>query len=123
MLSSLYHIDNLEEFKQKIRSDAIEIFLLSYKESKHFIEKYNDQLISIDDVQCELKNYIFIKNNEYYIDNEQIENVTRSVYQQLVFKILSKLVDDGILEMCWDSEMASFIWRKKKYARIGKIKK
>jgi hypothetical protein len=36
---------------------------------------------------------------------------------------MSKLVDEGVLELCWDNEAMNFIWRKKKYARIKKGKR
>jgi hypothetical protein len=66
---------------------------------------------------------MYTKNSEIFFDGEQEDNLIRAVYQMLVFKILSKLVDDGILELCWDAESVNFMWRKKKYARVNKIKK
>jgi hypothetical protein len=121
MLDTFFRIDNLQEFINQVRNDVVHIFLLSYKNSRHFIEKYNDSLLSEQDIRYEMSNFTHIKNNEIFFDGEQRDNLVKAIYQTLVFKILSKLVDDGILELCWDDEIMNFTWRKKKYARISKV--
>jgi hypothetical protein len=123
MLDTFQRIDNLPAFIHEIKKEAIKTFLLSYKNSEVFLNKYDNKLLSDRDVEFELRPYLVIKNHCYYIDYEQIDTLLKVVYQQLVFKILNKLVDDGILEMCWDSLTMNFIWRKKKYARLSKIRR
>ncbi len=123
MLDSLCKIENISEFLEQIKKEALETFLVSYKHSSDFIKKYNKNLISNNDVMYELKGYIINKNNEWFIESCHIDNVIKEVYKYLVYKIMSKLVDEGVLELCWDNEAMNFIWRKKKYARIKKWKK
>ena len=123
MIETFQRIDNLPEFIHNIKKEAIKTFLLSYKDSEVFISKYNTGLIKDDDVEFEMRPYLVVKNYGYYIDSEKIETLLKDVYQQLVYKILNKLVDEGILEMCWDQDLMNFVWRKKKYARLNKIKK
>jgi hypothetical protein len=122
MLDTFQKIDDLQEFNNKIKHEAIRCFLMSYKNSKEFIDTYNNTLLKIEDVEFEAKTYLMKKSDGYYIDSEQIDNLIRDVYKFLVFKILSKLVDEGIFELCWDSDTMNFLWRKKKYARINKWK-
>jgi hypothetical protein len=123
MLETYQRIDNLPAFVHNIKKEAIKTFLISYKDSEVFISRYNDKLLSDSDIEYEMRPYLVIKNYGYYIDCEQIEPLLKDVYQQLVYKILNKLVDAGILEMCWDDSLMNFIWRKKKYARLNKIKR
>lgn len=122
MLDSLCKIEDVSVFVEEIKKEAVNSFLLSYKNSKNFINKFNSSLLSNSDVMYEIKNYIVIKNSEYYIDGDQKELLIYDVYKQLVYKIMSKLVDEGILELCWDSTVMNFFWRKKKYARVNKWK-
>jgi len=123
MLETLQKIDNLPEFIHDIKKEAIKTFLISYKDSEVFINKYDKKLLSDNDVEIEMRPYLIVKKYEYYIDSEQIDSLLKDVYQQLVFKILNKLVDENVLEMCWDADLMNFMWRKKKYARINKIKR
>jgi hypothetical protein len=123
MIYTYQIIDNLPNFIHNIKKEAIKTFLLSYKESDVFINKYDSNLLSDNDIEYEMKPYLIVKNYYYYINYEQIENILKAVYQQLVYKILNKLVEEGILEMCWDVPLMNFIWRKKKYSRLNKIKK
>lgn len=123
MLDTFQKIDDLEEFHNKIKHEAIRCFLLSYKNSKDFIDTYNKSLLKSEEVEFEARNYLTKRNDAYYIDSEQLDNLIKDVYKILVFKVLSKLVDEGIFELCWDSEAMNFLWRKKKYARINKWKK
>jgi hypothetical protein len=116
-------IDNLPEFVHNVKKEAIKTFLISYKDSRIFISRYDDKLLNDRDIEYEMQPYLVKKNFMYYIDDDQIEILLKDVYQQLVYKILSKLVDAGILEMCWDNSLMNFIWRKKKYARLNKIKR
>jgi hypothetical protein len=123
MLETFQRIDNLPEFIHGIKKEAIKTFLMSYKDSEVFISRFDDNLLSDADVEFEMRPYLTIKNYGYYIDREQIELLLKDVYKQLVYKILNKLVDAGVLEMCWDDTLMNFIWRKKKYARLNKIKR
>jgi hypothetical protein len=122
MLETFHKIDNMNDFVEKIKKDTIQTFLISYKDSKDFITKFNKDLLTSDDVEYEMKPFLIVKNNYYYIDNEQIETLIKNTYQQLVFKIMSKLVDAGVLELCWDSCIMNFVWRKKKYSRLNKVR-
>jgi hypothetical protein len=58
------------------------------------------------------------------IFKEDIEKIIKNVYKELVEKILNKLVDEGILEMCWDCDKMEVIWKKKKGVHVTRrIKK
>ncbi len=103
-------LDNIPDFILYIRKEVLLTFKLSYKKSKMFLDKYDKSLLTDDDIEYELSQFISVKNNMYYIDNEHVEILLKIVYQQLVYKIINILVDDGILQMCWDSDKMDFVW-------------
>jgi len=58
------------------------------------------------------------------IFQEDIEKAIKTLYKELVEKVLNKLVDEGILEMCWDPEKMEILWKKKKGIHVSRrIKK
>lgn len=117
MLDTHQKIDNIDLFNIQLKKDAIRTFLISYKDSVDFLAKYNDDLLTYKDIEFASKRFIILLDNEYYIDKEDVNLLIKELYNQLVFKVLSKLVDEGKLELCWDDERLDFIWRKKRRNR------
>jgi hypothetical protein len=116
-------VEDIERLKERILQETINIFTSSYAESILFINSRTD-LISIDDVTYELNNHISYTDGVYYVDYDEIDNfVIKSLYNTLVVRVMNKLVDDGILELCWDGVTSNFVWRKKKRSDINKWKK
>lgn len=116
-------VEDIDKLKSKILQETIDIFISSYADSVLFINSRTD-LINIDDVTYELHNYINYTDGVYYVDYDEIDNfVIKSLYNTLVVRVMNKLVDDGILELCWDNESSNFLWRKKKRSNINKWKK
>jgi hypothetical protein len=74
-------------------------------------------------IEHECSKSIFINPETPYdvvIYEDDIERIIKVLYKDLVEKILNKLVDDGILEMCWDDSKMEIIWRKKKGVHVSK---
>lgn len=118
-----YNIHNITYFFNYVRKEATNTFLMSFSKSKEFIELYEDSLLTDEMVKLECNKHIFVNpenSEDFLIFCEDIEKIIKVLYKELVEKILSKLVDDGILEMCWDSEKKEVIWRKKKGIHVSR---
>jgi hypothetical protein len=118
-----YNIHNINYFRNYVKKEATNTFLVSFSKSKEFIELYEESLLTDDLVKIECNKHIFINpdnSEDLLIFNEDIEKIIKALYKELVEKILNKLVDDGILEMCWDAEKMEIIWRKKKGIHVSR---
>ena len=123
----VHSIKNIKYFTNFIRIEATNTFLMTFQNTKEFIDIFEDTLLTDSIVMYEANRYIFEnpEGEDWLIYQEDIEKVIKIVYKELVEKVLNKLVDEGILEMLWDSSKMEVIWKKKKgvhvSARINKI--
>lgn len=115
----LCRFKNLVIFLETIREDAIRHFLLAYDNASEFIEKYDIELINYDTIKYLCKRYI--RNYEgITILKDDYERSLREVYKELVEQVLNKLVDEGTLELCWNSKEKTFFWREVQENRDGR---
>jgi len=54
------------------------------------------------------------ENGNYYITTDDTEEVLGVLTNTFIRRIMSKLVDMGVLDMCWDSEQDKIIFRVSK---------
>lgn len=109
-----------------IRIEATNTFLMTFQNTKEFIDTFEDTLLTDKIVLYEANRYIFEnpEGENWLIYHEDIEKVIKIVYKELVEKVLNKLVDEGILEMLWDTDKMEVIWKKKKGVHVSRrIKK
>jgi hypothetical protein len=123
----VHKINNRIYFLNFVRKEATNTFLVIFQKTQEFIDIYEECLLSDDLVQFEVNKYIFENPDnpsQLLVYEDDIEKIIKNIYRELVEKILNKLVDVGILEMCWDSKSSEVIWRKKKGVHVSRrIKK
>jgi len=70
----------------------------------------------------EIRRFVFYDNeeNETYILKINIDDIIKTLANQIIANFLGRLVDKGILEMCWDSKFNEFIWRVKQQPKAKK---
>lgn len=57
--------------------------------------------------------YIEEDDKCYVILSPNAEKVLCALSNILLYKMLSRLVDDGVLELCWSKDAENFVWRVK----------
>jgi len=106
----------------------------SKKVIKHFKNKNDIKKIGIDTddigeedlpvaiIMQEIRRFVFYDNeeNETYILKINIDDIIKTLANQIIANFLGRLVDKGILEMCWDSKFNEFIWRVKQQPKAKK---
>lgn len=120
-------IINVNKFYNYIKEESIGVFLLKfdkYFDSSQFLinlEEY-ESFIQEDVFDFECERFIkFDDDNNMFIRTEDIDHLISSLSNEMVSFILNHLVDIGILEMCWDNERDSFVWKlSKKYLKDDK---
>jgi hypothetical protein len=122
----VHSIKSINYFLNYIRIEATNTFLMTFQNTKEFIDTFEDTLLTDKIVLYEANRYIFEnpEGENWLIYHEDIEKVIKIVYKELVEKVLNKLVDEGILEMLWDTDKMEVIWKKKKGVHVSRrIKK
>lgn len=118
---------SFEQFTNKIKKyigKEIKVNLKSVKQ---------DELMPTNIVILEVKQFFWngseiegedSKNkDDIFIMKSHIEDTVKALSNEIIYKFLSNLVNDGILEMCWDSDFNQFIWRSRVIEKIPKAKK
>jgi len=119
--SNFDRIENMNDFYLDVIDQAVKTFIMSYYKSMLFIKRYNKNLLTVKDAIYESSILVYkIKNHTYILANNK-EKLIKNLYNLLVTRIMNKLVDDGILELCWSNN--DFLWRKKKKANISAWRK
>ena len=122
----LKQIEDLENFLIFLKIKSFKVFLTKmfgvWKEIyeaddiciKHKdVEWIKDRL---DDIELlkDVENFILSDEDQnLFITDEDYTSLVLSVSNDMVGSFLNKLVDDGLLEMCWDPKIDEFIWRSK----------
>ena len=114
MKNTLQVIDDLEEFKFSIRNNVFKTFLLTFLKSNTLLKHYDEDLLTTDIIDFWTNQYIKRKKSIYYIYDSDVIKLEKEIYTEFVEIVLGKLVDDGILEMCWDSDIGSVVWKNNK---------
>jgi hypothetical protein len=123
----VHKINNRIYFLNFVRKEATNTFLVIFQKTQEFIDIYEECLLSDDLIQFEANKYIFENPDnpsQLFVYEDDIEKIIKNIYRELVERVLNKLVDAGILEMCWDNKLSEVIWRKKKGVHVSRrIKK
>jgi len=135
--SDLYicKITNMEGFVDYLKKKSWQEF--SLKVAKHFKDKKDIKKIELDTddigdedlphdvIMFELRRFVFYgaDSKEPYILKYNIEDIVKTLANHIISKFLGRLVDQNILEMCWDSKFNEFIWRVKEHKEPKKSKR
>lgn len=118
-------ITNMEGFVEYVKKRAWENFTI--KVARHFSDKKDikkieldtddigdDEDLPLDVIMYELRRFVFYGNEkETFILKHNIEDIIKSLANHIIAKFMGRLVDQGVLDMCWDSKFNEFIWRPK----------
>lgn len=101
-----------------IKKDVITTFLTAFSESDDFINVYDESLLSVSVMEFWLDHFSIVRNGEdYYMLIKDRERLRLCLYKELTEKVLSKLVDNGVLLMMWDNKKKRVFWKKKELAK------
>lgn len=118
-------IVSMEGFVDYLRKMAWEQFTV--KVSNHFKNKNDIKKINLstDDVgeedlplviiMQEIRRFAFYdkEEEETFILRNNIQDIIKTLANQIISNFLGRLVDTGVLDMCWDSKFNEFIWQIK----------
>jgi hypothetical protein len=118
-------IVNMEGFVEYVRKMSWQEF--SLKVSKRFSDKKDIKKIELDTddigddedlplaiIMSELRRFVFYgEDKEPFILKSNIHDIIKTLANHIIAKFLGRLVDQNILEMCWDPKFNEFIWRVK----------
>ena len=120
---TIFAIKDVVAFKEYIRTQVWKKFQGKIhnffdEESASLLQKQNIDVpdIPVDILDYEIDRFILIDDND---DNKgiilkrDIKRLITSLTNEVISYHLNKMVDAGIMEMCWDSERYEFIWRPK----------
>lgn len=115
-------IVDLNEFISWLRQQSLNLALMQI--GKNFFDdpqKYvgiwedpDDEDLSEDDVFDEIIPYLFVDDNDqdkFYLLSKDAQKALGEVTNKLIYVFLNELVDEGVLEMCWNDETNDFMWR------------
>jgi hypothetical protein len=105
-------IFDLNEFSNFLRKESERIFRLSYKNTD-IGNNYTKSMLSITDIRLIIKPYTSRKDHIYQIDCMFKEIILKEINSLMVYRSLSKMSNDGLIELCWDADLYDFVWRTK----------
>ena len=106
--------------KQTLVLSLYQIGKTFFDDPKFYKDKWDvpdEEDLSDNDVFEEVFSFLVAdedKNGNYYITTDDAEEVLGVLTNKYIRNILSKLVDMGVLEMCWDGEQDKIIFRVSK---------
>lgn len=120
---SLLRIKNLEAFKEDIR-DKVRVQVRSKlskylkDEESSILEKIDidGQGIPEDILEYEVDKFVLVDEfdpNRGYINKHDVSLLITSLKNEIICRHLNELVDNDIMEMCWNKDKCEFIWRPK----------
>lgn len=112
MKDTLQVIEDLEEFKYSLKSHVFKTFLLSFMHSEFFLDQYEEDLLTEEIICYWVKKFIIKEHGNFAIYDSALLKLEKELYKEFVESIMGKLVDKGILLMCWDSDTEKIVWKK-----------
>ena len=112
MKDTLQVIEDIEEFKCSVREHVFKTFLLSFLRNPIFIAQYEEELLTEEMVEYWVFQFIDAEQGYFAIYDSKLTKLERELYKDFVEAVMGKLVDDGILSMCWDDEIEKIVWKK-----------
>jgi hypothetical protein len=120
----VFQIDDIDEFIVSIRSECVGDVLDGLSTTfygkpgkfKYLLDNGDivNEMLPIKNIEDEIEKYIFtttLYENQLFIKPQDIEITIRDLSTDIFDKVMMKLADHGILEICWYKE--DFMWRIK----------
>jgi hypothetical protein len=114
MKNEVHLIEDINEFKFTIRNNVLKTFLLTFLKSSTILDQYDEDLLTVEILDFWIGQYIKKKKKLHYIQDSDVMKLEKEIYKDFVEMVLGKLVDKGILVMCWDSDIGSVVWKNTK---------
>lgn len=112
--SKIITISNLQEFVNDIKINAFNITLSKLLNNKFLFDNISDDYIdsfSPNILDFELRKFIKTnQNDEFTIFKKDINKLIISLSNEITSHILSKMVDNGKLSLCWDKTSKDFVF-------------
>lgn len=117
---SVIEIEDIDEFVDWVRKQALSFALerigksFFKEESKYdgLWEFPEEEDLSSDEVLNEIDKVVVVEDqSKMLILTRDVERALGNVTNLLLQRLLGKLVDIGVLEMCWNPETEDFMWR------------
>jgi hypothetical protein len=113
MKDTLQVIEDITEFKISVRNNVFKTFLLSFIHNEFFLDQYEESLLTEQIVDYWVKQFVKEEHGHFAIYDSKLIKLEKALYKDFVEAIMGKLVDDGFLQMCWDTDLNQIIWKKK----------
>jgi len=96
------------------------LFFATHKLEEFFDEEdwaSSDLSVTEDSVLSEMDRFLLYGSNQkassVFIMKADIINLIKGIANEIVYRILSELCDNGKLAMAWDNETEEFVWVQK----------
>lgn len=119
--SPVIEIINIDDFISWMRQQSLTLALIQigrnfFRDPGKYIGQweYPEQSdLPDEEVFDEMVPYLFSDNDEdrFYMMSKDAHNILQSVTNRLIYMLLNNLVDNGVLEMCWNTKTNDFMWR------------
>ena len=105
--------------KQALRFALTQIGKNFFDDPEMYIDEWDNydpdqEDLTDDDVVEELSQVLYVEKGakgDFYIKSQDASDLIGNLTGKLIYVFLNHLVDDGVLEMCWNSETDNFMWR------------
>lgn len=104
-------VKNIRRFKRNLKDQVFKTYLLTFATSDFLLQAFNEDLLTDELVYFWANYYTFDNSGELCIYELDRERLDKRLYQEFVERIMCSLVDLGVLDMCWDIETESVIWK------------
>lgn len=112
MKDTLQVIEDIEEFKYSVRNHVFKTFLLSFITNEFFLNHYEESLLTEQMVDYWVNQFVKKECGHYAIYDSKLIKLEKELYKDFVEAIMGKLVDSGLMNMCWESETEQIVWMK-----------
>jgi len=124
-LGKVFQITNMDNFivslQRECVTDTVQMVGATFFGDKNKLlyilddEEVLNSFLSLDVIEQESQKYIFstaLYTDKFFIKPQHIENIIADISIDLSDTIMLRLVDHGILEMCWQNDDVA--WRIKR---------
>lgn len=112
MKDTLQVIEDIEEFRCSVKNHVFKTFLLSFLHNDFFLDHYEEDLLTEEIVEYWINQFVTKEQGFYAIYDSKLIKLEKELYKDFVEAIMGRLVDQGYLTMCWDSDIEKVVWKK-----------
>lgn len=107
------NVGDINVFANKVRETVLKTFLLTFHYDERFIDVYDESLLTAATVRFWIDYHTFFDDNgSLMIYEYDVAILERNIYIEFIEALMSRLVDNGVLKMCWDSDKEQVTWEK-----------